>query len=198
MHRNGRGSMVDADAARELALFADNDGDLYRMQTTSIIENLAKKSAKGTFDTAKAVKLFGYLADNAAKKYAWEVGNRKYGTRSWHEQAVDGNGLFNAATRREAARMLLESNVEAIEDAARSLLKRNPRRVTNEDSVERYVPVRSVAQGTFVKRKADSKKVYIRRDYDRYSRKVALEDESDMNRYIYLDGDALVYVGFEF
>lgn len=131
--RNSRGSSADAVSARELALFIENDGTLYRSQTTSIITNLAKKMAKGQFDRAKAVKLMGYLADNGARKYGWEfVGPRR---GNWHSYSLRSTP-FTAADRRAAAAILLDSYMEAIEGEAASMggsrrnsrgRRRNPR-----------------------------------------------------------------------
>ena len=58
----------------ELQLYADNDSDAYRMQK-SIEQNLIKKMKKGTYDSTKAVKLWQYMVDDAAKKY-----EKKFGT----------------------------------------------------------------------------------------------------------------------
>lgn len=93
----------DESVAAELAQFTVNDGDLYRQQVQPILLNLAKKAIKGTYDPDKALVLWGHLADNGAKKYAWEFGDRKRGTRSWYEQGVDGNGAFPKNIRRLAA-----------------------------------------------------------------------------------------------
>jgi hypothetical protein len=81
---------MDKHGADELELFIDNDGDLYRQQTTPIIKNLATKMAKGQYDHAKAVKLWGYLMEAGAKKYAKEFGG------TW-------NLMFSVATRKECA-----------------------------------------------------------------------------------------------
>jgi len=59
---------------RELQLFIDNDGDLYRSQYQPIIKNLQRKIDKGQYDREKAVKLWMYLADAGAKKYVKEFG----------------------------------------------------------------------------------------------------------------------------
>jgi hypothetical protein len=64
----------DQAAAQELKLFTENDGDLYRQQTTSILKNLATKKANGKYDHDLAVKIFMYLAESGAKKYAQEFG----------------------------------------------------------------------------------------------------------------------------
>ena len=60
--------------AAELKLFTENDGDIYRRQTTSILRNLATKKASGKYDRSKAVDLFMYLAETGAKAYAKEFG----------------------------------------------------------------------------------------------------------------------------
>jgi hypothetical protein len=68
--------------ATELKLFTENDGDLYRQQTTSILKNLATKKASGKYDHDKAVDLFMYLAESGAKKYVKEFGGPE---ASWHD-----------------------------------------------------------------------------------------------------------------
>jgi len=128
--RNASASSADTTAATELALFAANDGDLYRSQAQPIITNLAKKMGKGQYDEAKAAKLWGYFANTAAQKYAWEFGDRKRGTRSWREQSVDGNGMFNAATRRFASAELehhYRDEVTSLATTARMSARSNPR-----------------------------------------------------------------------
>lgn len=58
----------------ELRLFIDNDGDLYRQRTQPIEKNLYLKIAKGTYSRSLAPKLWGYLIEAGAKKYATEFG----------------------------------------------------------------------------------------------------------------------------
>jgi hypothetical protein len=60
--------------ARELQIFIQNDGQLYRQQHLPIIKNAMTKHGQGKYDSMKAVKLFMYLVDNGAKKYAKEAG----------------------------------------------------------------------------------------------------------------------------
>lgn len=79
--------------ASELVTFVDNDGELYRGQTTSILKNLITKMAQGKYNRDKAVTLFMYLAENGAKKYAREFGGNE---RGWHE-------MFPIDIRRMAA-----------------------------------------------------------------------------------------------
>lgn len=83
--------VVDQAAAEELKLFVENDGDLHRQQGEPILKNLATKMAKGVYRHDLAVKLYGYLMENGAKKYAKEVGGA-----AW-------NVTFGPATRRAAA-----------------------------------------------------------------------------------------------
>jgi len=82
---------TDHAAAQELKLFTENDGDLYRQQTTSILKNLTTKKASGKYDRDKAVTLFMYLAESGAKKYAREFGG------VWHD-------MFPVPVRREVAK----------------------------------------------------------------------------------------------
>lgn len=66
----------DPNAAREIELYAENDGDLYRQQRRPILINLTKKYKKGTYDVQKALKLWRYFIDSAMKKYNKEFGSR--------------------------------------------------------------------------------------------------------------------------
>ncbi len=83
-------AQADQTAAEELKLFIDNDGDLYRQQTTSIFKNLITKVGRGTYNSAKAVTLFMYLVEAGAKKYAKEFGG------TW-------NLMFSVPTRKLVA-----------------------------------------------------------------------------------------------
>jgi len=83
----------DHAAAQELKLYTENDGDLYRQQTTSILKNLVTKMAQGKYDHDRAKGLFMYLAESGAKKYAKEFG--VLGS-TWHE-------MFPVSVRREVA-----------------------------------------------------------------------------------------------
>lgn len=97
---------ADKAAARELLLFTENDGDLYRMQFQPIAKNLTKKFKARKYSSTKAAKLWTYLADNAAKKYTFEMGDSG-NARTWHQ--VKGYGTFSAATRRLVGRLLEKS-----------------------------------------------------------------------------------------
>lgn len=60
--------------ARELDLYIENDGDLYRSMTHPIYRNLANKRAQGIYLHSRAVVAFQHLAEAGAKKYAKEHG----------------------------------------------------------------------------------------------------------------------------
>lgn len=94
--------MTDAHAAEELKLYIDNDGDLYRRQTTSILKNLATKRARGQYNHDLAVKAFGYLVESGAQKYAREFGSPD---QPWHK-------MFDVGTRKQVAEELTK-NFEA-------------------------------------------------------------------------------------
>lgn len=91
------------DDVSELVLYIVNDGDLYRRQTTSIINNLKKKFKKGTYDPELAVKAYQYLADAGVRKYDKEF--------------VSGKGelFLDKKTREEIARELRDHYQEEVE-----------------------------------------------------------------------------------
>ncbi len=84
---------MDDQAATELKLYIDNDADLQRQQGSSILKNLATKKAQGKYKHDLAVKLYGYLVENGAKKYAKEFGSPG---QAWHQ-------MFPPSTRKEVA-----------------------------------------------------------------------------------------------
>jgi hypothetical protein len=84
-----RAKTADITAARELVLSADNEGSIYHLKK-AILANLGKKVTKGTYDTAKAPKAWQPFVDRAAKLYAEGF----------------GSAIFDAPTRRLAARMI--------------------------------------------------------------------------------------------
>lgn len=103
----------------ELALYAINDGDLYREAMRGIIPGLAKKAAAGRYDKKLAVVLWEYHAEKAARAYSREIEPTR----------------FNAASRMVAARLFEEHYREAVEHAAkggssRSASRSRPRRAT--------------------------------------------------------------------
>jgi hypothetical protein len=88
--------MHPMNAAEELKLYIDNDGALYRSQTTSILKNLVTKRARGEYRHDLAVKAFGYLTEAGAKKYAKEHGSPD----------LPWNKMFDVTTRKQAAEAL--------------------------------------------------------------------------------------------
>lgn len=99
---------VDYEAARELRLFIDNDGDLYRQQYLPIDANLKRKIKAGKFDKRLAVKLFMYLADNGARKYV----------KQFAHSGANVDSVFNKKTRFFVAAQLFrywmdEARIEA-------------------------------------------------------------------------------------
>ena len=83
----------------ELELYIENDGDLYRSQTTSILKNLTTKHAQGAYKHDLAVRAFEYLVEAGAKKYAKEFGSPGH---PWHK-------MFDVATRRAVAKSFAKS-----------------------------------------------------------------------------------------
>ena len=92
--------------SRELALYAENNAELYRSRIQPVIKNLALKKVRGTYDTTLALKLWKYVADDAAQRYTKEFGVR--GTGSSY-------GIFTVSDRKQAAADLAESYAEELD-----------------------------------------------------------------------------------
>lgn len=88
-----RGGEVDRDAAHELDLYAENTSELYS-QKKSILANIQRRHKSGTYDHAKAPKLWMYWVDAAARRYRKEYGG--------------GPETFTKATREYLARELAD------------------------------------------------------------------------------------------
>jgi len=65
---------IDQVALRELRVFIDNDGQLYRQMVEPIRANLAKKLEGGRYDPKKAPRGWQYLVDEGARRYVKEFG----------------------------------------------------------------------------------------------------------------------------
>lgn len=111
-----------ATETRELALYIENNGDLYRRQTIPIIKNLQRKIAKGTYDPAKALILWKHLADSGAQMYAKEFGGPG---DKW-------SAMFSVADRKTAAAELADYYEEHVKEKpmTASRAKRQATRVT--------------------------------------------------------------------
>ena len=69
---------VDKDMVIELKLYIENDGDLYKQKIIPIVKNIQRKMKSGKYDHKKAPKLWMYLVDEGAKKYAKEFPGVKF------------------------------------------------------------------------------------------------------------------------
>lgn len=101
-------SSSSSQEARELFLYIVNDSDLYHNQILPKIANLKRKYQKGIYDSEKAVDLWMYLVDNAAKQYQRESVN--------FLDPEDPKPVFNKATRLDVARELRDRYEEEIKE----------------------------------------------------------------------------------
>jgi len=101
--KNPRGSVADSTAAHELILYATNTDKLYP-QKMSIVKNIMRRLANGTYDATKAVRLWQYWTDAAAQLYVKEFGTGRVDT------------VFTAATRRKAAAEIASIEIERIKN----------------------------------------------------------------------------------
>lgn len=85
-------AQADEIAADELVLYLDNEFDLYKKKQ-AIAANLLRKIERGSYDHKRAADAWGYVVEDAARKYAKEFASSP---RDW-------NMIFTPATRRLAA-----------------------------------------------------------------------------------------------
>lgn len=97
-------TFVDVEAARELALYIENDYELYTQYIVPYIQSLHKKRIKGTYEPDKALPGWERIATYEAIKYEHDFLNVRY----YH--------VFNRATREEAARYLQGFFLEMVYD----------------------------------------------------------------------------------
>lgn len=88
-----------SEESRELVLYAENTGELYRRYIVPVIQCLHKKYVKGTFDTEKSIPVWYNIATEASKMY-----NREFGYS------------FNVTDRYTAACDLAESFLDNIKE----------------------------------------------------------------------------------
>ena len=95
----------------------------------------------------------------------------------------------------DAKRTVLELN-----DAwrAKGAKKSNPRQYKEGRDPSGMYKLSDLKRREFFKRKPDARKVYRKGDYDRGSKKFSCMDEDDISREIFLKGDTMVYVGFDY
>lgn len=93
-----------SDEARELFLYAINTGCLYNYMIVPVVRNMARKYAKGKFDSAKAVDAFFPIANKASKMYAREFA-----------QNSDWNLIFDVTARFTTASDMVDYYMENIE-----------------------------------------------------------------------------------
>lgn len=87
-------TIMDDAAARELALYIENDYELYAQYIVPYIQCLHKKREKGTYDPEKALPGWERITAEGAKKYERDFLDVRY------------YYVFNRATREKAARYL--------------------------------------------------------------------------------------------
>lgn len=61
-----------------------------------------------------------------------------------------------------------------------------------------FTQLKNVRPGDYVKRKADSKTVYIKRHYDKTTKSFCLVDADDISRSINVKADKTVFIHFEY
>lgn len=102
------------------------------------------------------------------------------------------------AGRKATPRKKYDAQGHVVRKPARRAARANPRKYDESRDDAGYRKLSDLKRGEFFKRKADARKVYRKGDYDRAERKYEGLDTDDINRAVYLKGDTLVYVGFDY
>jgi hypothetical protein len=122
-------TQADEHAATELKLYIDNDAALYKNQRQSINKNLAAKKVTSKYKHDLAVKLFGYLVETGAKKYAKDFDDPK----RWHH-------IFSVPTRKAVAEQLTRDFEDEFENGSFDSLL--PKKYQAELAKKNLVPTR--------------------------------------------------------
>ena len=98
-------------ATKQLAMRDPTPGSAWYAQGEPIVKNLIRKKQRGLYDSEKAVKLWLYFVDNAARHYT-EQGAKGW----WQTTGVPIPDYMDKPTRLEVARRLsreFETDFEA-------------------------------------------------------------------------------------
>ena len=72
--KNKKYGNVNEIEVRELELYTENDGAIYRQRLVPIYKNLARKKTKKIYNHTMAIKLMTHAVNDANKKYKKEYG----------------------------------------------------------------------------------------------------------------------------
>lgn len=102
---------IDKEQARELGLYIENDGELYRQITTPLIKNYSRKKLNGKYSKRLALKGILPLVEAGRRKYIREFGSI--------------GGMVSGDTKMEVAKYLHPHIDEASTFEARRMRKQN-------------------------------------------------------------------------
>ena len=109
------------------------------------------------------------------------------------EDFVDSGGDFK---RQKDAYGWYRVTIELV--GPRPEAKSNPRKYDESKDGAGYHTLSNLKKGEFFKRKPTARKVYTKGDYDRGSKKYGCGDYEAAGDEIFLKGDTMVYVGFDY
>ncbi len=148
----------DADAVRELLLFAENDSKLYDVLHTTYVPALQKFIDKGVFDETKALKLLEYYFTNhvrpAYKKYYGDVKLSPTDRKEFSKQILAGlkdEGYLDFGMSENTLSLTEEINWNAVNNAVVKFLKSHVRKlemaVNQQNAEETTTLISSILDG---------------------------------------------------
>ena len=113
---------VFSERARDLALFAHNDREVFFFWITDTVESLSRMYAKGIFDPHLALRSFQHVAKEAAIIYERAFGD---------EEAAEKRRItcFTPEEIDEAGHRLLMLNEQMLEDAVLNAMRKEASRL---------------------------------------------------------------------
>ena len=67
--------VLDKSLARELTLYIENDGGIYKSVTTPLINNYARKKLRGVYNKQRAIKGILMIVEAGRRKYIRDFGS---------------------------------------------------------------------------------------------------------------------------
>lgn len=106
-----------SEKGRDLALFANNDREVFFFWITDAVDSLSRMACKGIYDPHLALRSFQHVAKEAAVIYERAFGD---------EEAAEKRKItcFTPEEVDEAGHRLLLLNAEFLEDSVRNAMKR--------------------------------------------------------------------------
>ena len=112
--------------------------------------------------------------------------------------ALNNAWRASPAGRKATPNKKYDAQGHVVRKPARRVARANPRQYKEGRDPSGMYKLSDLKRGEFFKRKPDARKVYTKGEYDRGSKRYGCEDYEAAGSEIFLKGDTMVYVGFDY